>query len=62
VSVVATGVEIKTPSLTASAPQRGSVDVHEAFLAELSRLPKAERNMGGAEMPEVLERRADYRS
>jgi hypothetical protein len=61
VSVVATGVEIKSPSLTASAPQRGSADVHEAVLAELSRLPKAEPNMGRAEMREVLERRADYR-
>ena len=61
VSVVATGVEIKSPSLTASAPQRGPADVHEAVLAELSRLPKAERNMGRAEMREVLERRANYR-
>jgi cell division protein FtsZ len=61
VSVVATGVEIKSPSLTASTPQRGSVDVHEAVLADLSRRPKAERNMGRAEMREVLERRADYR-
>jgi cell division protein FtsZ len=61
VSVVATGVEIKSPSLTASAPQRVLADVHEAVLAELPRLPKAERNMGRAEMREVLERRADYR-
>jgi cell division protein FtsZ len=33
----------------------------KAVLAELSRLPKAERNVGRAEMREVLERRADYR-
>jgi cell division protein FtsZ len=53
VSVVATGVEIKSPSLTTSAPQRGSA--HEAVLAEVSRLP------GRVEMREVLEPRANYR-
>src|SRR5260370_581140 len=42
VSVVATGVEIKTSSLTASAPRHGSTDVHEAVLAELAQRLKAE--------------------
>src|SRR5262249_20496297 len=61
VSVVATGVQIKSPSLTASAPQRGAAHRHEPVLAELSRLAKAERSIARAEMREVQERRADYR-
>ena len=63
VSVVATGVEIKAPSLTASAPRHGSADVHEAALAELAQQLKAEngRKIGRAEMPEMLARRAEYR-
>jgi cell division protein FtsZ len=63
VSVVATGVEIKTPSLTASAPRHGTAGVHGAVLAELAQRLKAENacTTGRAEMPEMLARRADYR-
>ena len=63
VSLVTTGVEIKAPSLTASAPRHGSADVHEAALAELAERLKAEngRKIGRAEMPETLARRAEYR-
>jgi cell division protein FtsZ len=62
VSLVTTGVEIKAPSLTASAPRHGSADVHEAALAELAQRLKAEngRKIGRAEMPETLARRAEY--
>jgi cell division protein FtsZ len=64
VSVVATGVEIKTSSLTASAPRYGSADVHEAVIAELAQQLKAEnaRSTEPAEMPEMWARRAVYRA
>jgi hypothetical protein len=50
VSVVATGLEIKASSLTASAQRHGSADVHEAALADLAQRLEAEnaRQDGGA--------------
>jgi cell division protein FtsZ len=64
VSVVATGVEIKTTSLTASAPRHGSADVHEAVIAELAQQLKAEnaRSTEPPEVPETWARRAVYHS
>jgi cell division protein FtsZ len=63
VSVVATGVEIRPSSLTASPPRHGSTDIHEAVIAELAQRVKAEkvRSTEPAEMPEMWARRAVYR-
>jgi cell division protein FtsZ len=59
VSVVATGVEIKTPSLTP--PPHALADVHKVALADLAPGLNARnaRNGGRAEMPELLAPRAD---
>jgi cell division protein FtsZ len=63
VSVVATGVEIRPSSLTASPSRHGSADIHEAVIAELAQRVKAEkaRSTEPAEMPEMWARRAVYR-
>jgi cell division protein FtsZ len=63
VPVVATGVEIRPSSLTASPSRHGSADIHEAVIAELAQRVKAEkaRSTEPAETPEMWARRAVYR-
>jgi cell division protein FtsZ len=64
VSVVATGVEIKASSLTASTPRHGLAEVHEATITELAQRLKAEnaQSTEPAEKPEMWARRAVYRA